>query len=124
MLRRVGNSGIDSGGIDMNKYNARKTIVDGIKFDSRKESLRYCELKILLDAGIISKLELQPEFILQDTFTKNGKKYRAIKYRADFQYAEDGKTIIEDVKGMKTPVYKIKKKMFEYAYPDLTIKEI
>jgi hypothetical protein len=108
----------------MNKYNARKTVIDGIKFDSKKEAARYCELKILLQAGEITDLELQPEYILQDAFIKNGKKYRAIKYRADFRYKDYGKIVVEDVKGMRTPVYKIKKKMFEYRYRDLELKEV
>jgi hypothetical protein len=108
----------------MNKYNARKTVIDGIKFDSKKEAARYCELKILLQAGEITDLELQPVFILQDAFTKNGKKYRAIKYIADFRYKDYGKIVVEDSKGFRTPVYLLKKKMFEYKYRDLELKEV
>ena len=105
------------------KYNAKKTTIDGITFDSKKESERYAELKLLERAGEINNLRLQPRFVLQPAFEKNGKRYRKIEYVADFAYEEGGKTVVEDVKGMKTDVYKIKKKMFEYAY-DMELREI
>ena len=108
----------------MSKYNARRTTIDNISFDSKREAERYCELKILLRSGLISELELQPTFVLVPAFTKNGIRYRDIKYIADFQYVENGKTIIEDVKGVKTEVYKIKRKLFENIYRDYTIKEV
>ncbi len=110
----------------MNKYNAKKTIIDGIKFDSKKEANRYCELKLLEKAGEIIKLELQPRFQLQPKFEKNGKKYRAIEYVADFRYFDmaSKKMVVEDVKGFrKMPVYLMKRKMFEYVYQGLTITE-
>ena len=107
-----------------NKYNNEKEVVDNITFDSRKEANRYWELKLLLRAGEISDLRLQPKFTLQEGFTKNGKRYQAIKYSGDFQYTENGKVVIEDVKGVRTEVYKIKKKLFEKRHPDLTIKEV
>lgn len=100
------------------KYRNKKVIIDGIKFDSIKESKRYLELKMLEKANEINNLKLQPKFILQESFEKNGKKYREIIYIADFEYFDikKGKWIIEDVKGMKTDVYKIKKKLFEYKF--------
>ncbi len=107
-----------------NKYKNIITHVDGYRFDSKKESERYCELKLLVKAGQITKLQLQPKFEIQEAFTKNSKGYGAIKYIADFTYQENGKTVIEDVKGVKTAVYRIKKKMFEKRYKDLTITEI
>lgn len=108
------------------KYHSKKTKFDGITFDSKAEALRYCELKILQQAGVIKDLRLQPEYILQEGFKKNGKTYRKIAYRADFEYFdnEKGKVIVEDVKGMETEVYKLKKKMFELKYPELTITEV
>jgi hypothetical protein len=106
------------------KYHSKTIQVNGIRFDSKKEARRYEELKLLERAGEIQNLELQPEFELQPKFRKNGVTYRPIKYRADFKYTDHGKIVIEDVKGMKTDVYKIKKKLFEYRYPDLTIKEV
>ena len=107
----------------MSKYNSRKTTIDGIEFDSQKEGRRYSELMLLERAGEISELILQPEYILQEGFRKNGKTYRPIKYIADFQYIENGKMIVEDCKGVKTEVYRIKKKLFERRY-DLTIREV
>lgn len=108
----------------MSKYRAKKTEVDGIKFDSKKEAKRYIALRELEKKGNIEKLMLQPRFLLQEGFRKNGKAYRKIEYVADFMYEQDGKLIIEDVKGMKTDVYKLKQKLFEKRYQDLTIKEI
>ena len=67
-------------------------------------------------------MQLQPRFLLQESFKKNGKTFRKIEYIADFMYEEDGKVIVEDVKGMKTDVFKLKRKLFEYKYPDLTLK--
>lgn len=106
------------------KYHSKTVEVQGIRFDSKKEANRYLELKLKERAGEIQNLELQPEFELQPKFRKNGVTFRAIKYRADFKYTDHGKTVIEDVKGMKTDVYKIKRKLFEYCYPELTIKEV
>lgn len=108
----------------MNKYRNKKVIVDGEEFDSKKEGNRYKELKLLLKAGKISNLELQPRFLLQDGFKKNGRTFRKIEYVADFKYTENGKTIVEDVKGMQTDVFKLKHKIFEKVYPDLELKII
>ena len=72
----------------MNKYKNTKIVVDNIKFDSNLEATRYKELKLLLRAGEISNLELQPRFLLQDSFKKNGKTYRKIEYIADFMYCQ------------------------------------
>ncbi len=108
----------------MNKYRNKKVIVDGEEFDSKKEGNRYKELKLLLKAGKISNLELQPRFLLQDGFKKNGRTFRKIEYIADFKYIENGKTIVEDVKGMQTDVFKLKHKIFEKVYPDLELRII
>lgn len=82
------------------KYNARPTIVDGIKFASAKEARRYGELKLLQMAGKISQLQLQPRYklVIEET------------YIADFRYLENGETVIEDVKGCLTREYKRKRK--------------
>ena len=73
----------------MNKYRNKKVQVDMFVFDSIAESRRYKELKLLEQAGEISKLELQPKFTLQESFRKNGKTYRKIEYRADFMYCQN-----------------------------------
>ena len=93
-------------------------------FDSIRESQRYKELKLLERAGEISNLELQPRFLLQDSFKKNGKTFSKMEYVADFQYIENGKTIVEDVKGMQTDVFKLKHKLFEKKYPELELRII
>lgn len=107
----------------MNKFNAKKTVVDGIKFDSKAEARRYMVLRGMEERGEIKYLQLQPEFELQPRYTSpDGHVVRALKYRADFSYMEDGKFVVEDVKGIKTQVYKLKKKLFEYKY-GIQIKE-
>ena len=110
----------------MNKYRNEKIIIDEIRFDSKLEARRYCELKLLQRANEIKNLRRQVTFELQPSYRKNNKTIRAINYIADFVYydVKKDKTIIEDTKGFKTEIYKLKKKMFEYKYPDLEIKEI
>jgi len=105
-------------------------VVDGHIFDSEKEARRYQELKLLVAAGEISMLELQPRFVLLEAFTERGrgycKRHQAITYTADFQY-DDGATldvIVEDVKGVKTAVYNIKKKLFIQRYPQIVFREV
>ena len=110
-----------------NKYKSKKNTVDGIKFDSIKESKRYIQLKQLEKLGIIKELELQKIFELQPKYINNkGQHIRRITYKADFFYYDVKKEqyVVEDTKGFKTDVYKIKKKLFEYVYPNLTIEEI
>lgn len=109
-----------------NKYGNKKVIVDGIKFDSIRESARYRELKLLERAGEIKNLVLQPHFLLLDSFKKNGKTYRKTEYIADFMYWEKGQVIVEDVKSEATitEVFKLKHKLFEYKYPDYELKII
>lgn len=106
------------------KYKNKKTQIDMYIFDSTKEAKRYRELKLLEMAGEISNLELQPRFLLQESFKKNGKTYRKIEYVADFKYIEKGKTKVEDVKGLQTDVFKIKHKLFEKKYPELELRII
>ena len=108
----------------MSKYGNKKVQIDRYVFDSQLEGRRYRELALLERAGEIKNLRLQVPFLLQESFKKNGKTYRKIEYIADFVYEEKGQTIVEDTKGMKTDVFKIKQKLFEYKYPNLTIKEI
>ena len=105
----------------MSKYNARKTIIDGIKFDSKKEAGRYKELKLLERAGEIKNLQLQPRFTLQESFIYQGKTERKITYIADFMYEEkNGEVVVEDVKSeiTKTPLYRVKRKLFLKRYGD------
>ncbi len=99
----------------VNKYRNKKTVIDGITFDSKKERNRYLELKILQRAGKISGLELQPKF---EIVPKVGK-YRARFYIADFLYRVNGNVIVEDVKSAitkKNPVYTLKRQLFLHRY--------
>ena len=105
------------------KYHNTKVYVNGIKFDSKLEAGRYRELLLLEKAGQIRNLRRQVEFELQPSFKKNGKTIRKISYIADFVYEESGQTIVEDAKGMRTEIFRLKKKLFEFKYPNLTIKE-
>lgn len=105
------------------KYKSQKEIVDGIKFDSKKEAQRYRELKLLQRSGKISDLELQKKYELQPSYIINGRKVRSINYVADFVYKENGSVVIEDTKGVRTKEYIIKKKLFEYKYK-IEIKEV
>ncbi len=102
------------------KYNAQKVSVDGIKFDSRKEAARYEVLKGLEQSGKIGQLELQPRFEVQEGYRYKGKAIRKVEYVADFKYLdmERGVWVVEDVKGMRTDVYKLKLKMFLRRYGD------
>jgi len=124
------------------KYRAVKTTIDGITFASKREAKRYSELKILEKAGYITHLELQPEYQI----TINGAKI--CRYIADFRYftvRQKGKTllknskgelttatmtgdkegqVVEDSKGFKTPIYRLKKKLVEACYPGTIIKEV
>lgn len=106
------------------KYRAIKTEVDGITFDSKREANRYCELKLLEKAGEISHLELQPKFELQPAYKKDGKTVRAITYTADFIYHELGNNavVVEDSKGYQTQQFLLRKKLFEFKYPDYELR--
>lgn len=99
------------------KFKNIKTVVDGITFDSKREAARYGELKLLEKAGYISRLELQPIFV----FDIGGKPI--FKYIADFKYFEGATRMVEDAKGMKTAVYKLKKRLIEAQY-NLKIIEV
>jgi hypothetical protein len=90
------------------KYGNRRTTVGSLSFMSQKEANRYCDLDLLQRAGEIKELALQPRFKL----TVNGK--HVTTYVGDFQYLDKrGRLIVEDVKGFKTDVYKLKAALFE-----------
>lgn len=110
----------------MSKYRNRKVTVDGITFDSVKESRRYTELKLLQRGGYIKNLQLQvPYVIIPSQRDKDGKVVdRAIKYYADFVYdTPEGEQVVEDAKGVRTDVYRLKKKLLRYIH-GITIKEV
>ena len=101
--------------IRQNKYNAVKTTVDGVTFDSKKEASRYCELKLLERAGQVHCLELQVRYEICPKVNS----LRARYYVADFTYWENGQKVVEDVKSpitRKNPVYTLKKQLFLLHY--------
>ena len=101
------------------KYHNRKVEINGQTFDSKKESRDWFKLKSMEDSGLIKNLRCQVPFELQPKYTtRDGRKIRAITYVADFVYERDGTKYVQDSKGMRTDVYKMKRKMFEYKYPD------
>lgn len=108
------------------KYGNKKTIVDGITFDSAKEANRYRELKLLWRAHEIYNLKRQVKYELVPAIRQNGKVIQhAINYYADFVYTDfrTGKEIVEDAKGYKTDVYRMKKKMMLDKY-GIEIREV
>ena len=124
----------------MNKYHNKKYLRDGILFDSRKEARRYVELKAMQNAGIIQDLQLQVKYVLIPTqrefcneIYKSGRRKGCFKqgkilerecsYIADFVYWENGKIVVEDVKGMRTEAYKIKRKLMLKEY-GIRVKEV
>lgn len=107
------------------KYHNKTTEVDGILFDSQKEADYYTDLLWLKQSGAVKSIELQPEFVLQPGYEREGKKIRPIIYRADFKVVEaSGHIYYVDTKGMKTQVYLLKKKMLLYKYPDIDFREV
>jgi hypothetical protein len=100
--------------------------VDGIVFASKLEARRYQELAFMQKCGSISELELQPRYLLQDAFAESsGKRHRKAEYVADFRYKDAfGRTVVEDAKGMKTPLYRMKLKMFRLKYPAVDFREV
>ena len=106
------------------KYHNVRCEWDGMKFDSKKEMARYADLRLLELTGHISQLKVQPVYILT----------AGVKYKGDFQYIENGKTICEDVKGMKkgkgktrgtlTRVFINKWKQVQELYPSIEFRII
>lgn len=109
----------------VSKYRSKKTVVDGQKFDSKKEANRYQELLLMEKAGVIKNLSRQVKFVLiPSQRDENGKVVeRECSYKADFTYEEGIKTVVEDVKGYRTKEYIIKRKLMLYQY-GIRIREV
>ena len=110
------------------KYRAQKTIVDGVCFDSKTEARRYTDLLILQQAGIISELKCQPAFVLLEGFKDiTGKREQAIKYTADFEYFEDGRRIVEEIKSRATAKardWSLRKRLFKSRYREIELRVV
>lgn len=96
------------------KYKNVKTQVDGILFDSKREAERYIALQLLQQSGEIDGFATQPSFLLP------GK----IRYRPDFIVSAKGRVWVEDVKGLETEAFRLKKRLWKEAYPWLELKII
>jgi hypothetical protein len=101
------------------KYNNQPTKTDGMTFDSRAEARRYRQLQLLQAAGQISELVVHPVYELEEAFRRSdGSLVRAITYEGDFEYIEGGRVVVEDVKGVETDVFKLKRKLFWRRFPE------
>ena len=107
------------------KYGNKKTVVDGITFDSKKEATRFAELQLLQRAGAIFDLQRQVPFTLIPKQVRDGKTIeRPCVYKADFVYKDKtGTEIVEDTKGMKTKEYIIKRKLMLWQF-GIVIREV
>lgn len=107
------------------KYNNKKDTVNGQVFDSKKEANRYKELLLLEKAGVIKNLSRQVKFVLIPSQRDESGKLieRECSYKADFKYEENGKVVVEDVKGFRTKEYIIKRKLLLYQY-GIRIREV
>ncbi|SFG65344.1 DUF1064 domain-containing protein [Lachnobacterium bovis] len=117
------------------KYHAKKVVIDGITFDSKKEGKRYKQLVEMQEKGEISNLQRQVKYLLipaqREPNTigprggiKKGKLLeRECSYIADFVYDMNGSKVVEDTKGMRTTEYIIKRKLMLYVHK-IKIKEV
>ena len=109
------------------KYGNQKIMRNGIMWDSIAEWERYLLLKDQEKRGLITDLQRQVKFVLQDGFEFMGKRIQPISYVADFVYykADTKELVVEDVKGVQTPEFKIKRKMFMNRYGmDITLVNV
>lgn len=118
-----------------NKYHNKIVKAGDESFDSRKEYSRWIELKILEDAGVIRNLQRQVKYVLipaqrePESINQRGRQIpgkvieREVSYYADFVYEQNGETIVEDTKGIRTDAYVIKRKLLLQRY-GIRIREI
>lgn len=98
----------------MSKYGNRKTVVDGISFDSKREAARWQQLKMLERGGLISNLQRQVKYELVPRQARE----RSVDYYADFVYTDNSNNqqVVEDVKGVRTSTYVIKRKLMLWVH--------
>jgi hypothetical protein len=101
----------------MSKYHSTPTEVNGIRFDSKREANRWAELRLMERAGKIQKLKRQVKYLLIPSQYRDGKCIeREASYIADFVYIKDGRLVVEDCKGFRTPEYRLKRKLMLQLY--------
>ena len=110
------------------KYGAARHVIDGIRFDSKREAKRWQELRLLESLGKIADLERQPAYYFAVSRERDGARVQVSKrfqYRADFRYRdlETGRVVVEDAKGMRTAMYRLKKQLVE-AQHEIEIVEV
>ena len=100
------------------KYGNKKTEANGITFDSKAEANRWAYLSMLVKAGEISGLELQPVYVLAPSvkFEYATRAKPELRYRADFAYVENGAKVVEDVKGVETEAFRIKRHLMKSVH--------
>lgn len=108
----------------MNKYHATRCSQGGVTFDSRAERARWNELLLLQMGNAIQYLRVHPRYTVWTAIAPDGKREK-IDYVPDFEYQEDGRLIVEDVKGgraTQTAVFRMKAKMFRCSFPDIELR--
>ena len=107
-----------------NKYGNKRWELAGQTFDSQREARRYQELRFMLRMGWITDLQRQVPYELIPSQKRGGKVVeRPVKYVADFVYTQDGETVVEDAKGVRTKEYIIKRKLMLYKY-GIRVREV
>lgn len=116
---------LDGGDAKPSKYGNRKASADGIEFDSTAEMQYYQVLAARQAAGEISELEIQPRFEVIPGFRDMaGKRHAPRHYTPDFQFKEQGRIVVIEVKGFKTEAYILRRTLFLYQYPHLEFREV
>lgn len=109
--------------IDQSKKAKKKRTLNGYTFDSDIEYKFYEYLLFQQEQGIVKSIEIQPKYLLQEAYRKYDKNIRKIEYIADFFVIyTDGTEIVFDVKGMVMNDFKLKRKIFDYVYPDKILR--
>lgn len=104
------------------KFNAKKIEYDGIIFDSKTECDYFIHLKEKVKSGEIKSFTTQPNYVLQPKFTKYNKHYREISYSPDFMIVNNDDSItLVDVKGFSTQASEMRRKMFDYQFPNIEL---
>lgn len=102
------------------KYGAKVTYVGGLRFDSKFEARHFEELTLLERAGHISNLRVHPRYEIVAKSTHG----RALYYEGDFAYEENGCEVVVDTKGVETPIFRLKSRLFRERYPHIVFRVV